>query len=223
MIRDYFGLTTGNFIKLLVLVAFLFFFFRVIHLLILFTKDKSQKELKILIVITELIAWSALFLWIVFLVPLKKLELIGISVVFNFLNFLFWKSIKDPVSLFFINKILTPINPKRLKIAYKVYKIEKIHQNYISLIYNSEVSKINYSKLLKQKFQFSINKDIKHDVSENFKDKNELYATLKDNGFINSNTEIDILTKNDSFIISIDTFDNNDFLKTDTFLKHVFL
>lgn len=223
MIKDYFGLTTGNFIKLLALIIFLFFFFRIIHYLILFTKDKSSKELKIMFIITELIAWSALFLWIVFLVPLKKIELLGISFLFNLLNLFFWKNIKDSVSLFLINKILAPLNPKRIKVDYKIYKIEKLFSTYITLIYNSEITEITYSNLIKNKIKFSENKKIKHNISNNFKEKNELYATLKDNGFINENTEIEINVVDNNFIILVDSFDNNDIYKTETFLKQVFI
>lgn len=222
MTLEYFGLTTGNFIKLFILVAFLFFFFRMITLLALFSNDKSRKELKIMFVITEIIAWLALSSWIFFIVPLKRFELAGLVITFSVLNFIVWKNIKDSFSLFLINKIIDPKNSRRLKINFKTYKINEFLPTKISLTYNSEKSENNYSSILKEKIKFSQNKTLKKNTTENIREINQLYATLKDNGFINDNTEICISEKDNKFIISIDSFDETDIEKTNTFLNHIF-
>jgi len=222
MIRDYFGITTGNFVKMLVLVAFIFFFFRIAHLFILFTQGKSRKELKYLIIFTEIISWLALISWTIFIVPFKNLELVGIAVVFNVLNFIFWKNIKESVALFLIKKIVSPEKSKRVKIDNKIFKIYKFSHNSIFLMYNSEKREHRYTKFLKNNFTFSENKEITKTTNENLKEKGQLYATLKENDFINKNTEVEIILKDKKFQISIDSFDKTELEKTETFINKIF-
>jgi len=88
MINETFGLTTGNFIKFIILIVFLFFFIRTVNLLINLLVDKKNRvALKRMFLATEILIWVTLIVWVYFMVPVGKLKFLAVFAIFNLLNF----------------------------------------------------------------------------------------------------------------------------------------
>ncbi len=221
MIKDYFGITTGNFIKAIIFITFILFFIRLVHLLINFAKGKSKKELRMMFIATETILWSAMLAWFYFEIPLKKMEFIGIMLVFTALNFYFWLQIRDYVAGFFVKKIIPLTEAKQLKLNAEIYDIKSIDNKAITLANKAIEQEFNFSKFIKNEITFPFEKTLKIKTNEYLKNSNELKATLSENNFINKNTDVSISLKDDTFIIQIIAFFEDDLDKIELFLDEI--
>ncbi len=221
MIKNFFGLTTANFIKTLILAIFVFFFIRLLHFLISFMKGKSKIELKYFVIATEVLIWSIIFLWIFFMVPKNKFFLIIVLLILNGINLSIWLSVKNLVALFLLNKMLFFNKANYIKIDDIIYEINNKNKQKLFLSNNESKFSIKYSNLLNKNYILPFNRTIIKQQSPDIQKKEKLYATLKENGFINENTFLNIKKSKNIFSIKISGFDKNNILKVEKFLNEI--
>ena len=124
MIEENFGIKTGDFIKLMIFVAFVFFFIRSMRLMIISIKNpQSRKELKQMFLLTEILLWGIIGIWIYFMIPQGKLKLLAVLLVFTGLNYWLWLRIRESLAGFYVRKFYDLRKNSNLKINSKNFTI----------------------------------------------------------------------------------------------------
>ena len=226
MIKDFFGLSTGNFIKVYILVAFLFIFLRIVYLAINFIKGKSKSELKKLFFGTEFILWALLLLWIYHSIPSHKLIFLISIVIFLSLNTVIWFGIRQRLAGVVFNKVYNVYENKLLKINSEIYQISKLFLNSFDANKNGKIIKFQYYNATKQTIetQKTTEFDIKITENSNFNTQEELEEILIENNFITENSTLIIeVDENDKtkWLIQFKSFDEKQKDDIEEFIKEI--
>jgi len=187
MINETFGLTTGNFIKYIILIVFLFFFIRTVNLLINLLVDKKNRvALKRMFLATEILIWVTLVVWGYFMVPVGKLKFLSVFAIVNLLNFALWIKVKQDIAGVFFRLAFSLKKDDFLKIDKQLVKISDLKFDYVEVLKDDSIEKIAYIDALKKGIIIpSITKiEVLQKNNTNIKTKDDLMAVLTEKGFI---------------------------------------
>ena len=187
MINETFGLTTGNFIKFIILIVFLFFFIRTVNLLINLLVDKKNRvALKRMFLATEILIWVTLVVWGYFMVPVGKLKFLSVFAIVNLLNFALWIKVKQDIAGVFFRLAFSLKKDDFLKIDKQLVKISDLKFDYVEVLKDDSIEKIAYIDALKKGIIIpSITKiEVLQKNNTNIKTKDDLMAVLTEKGFI---------------------------------------
>ena len=226
MIKDFFGLTTGNFIKVYILIAFLFFFLRLVHLSINFVKGDSKLELKRLFYGTEFILWALLLLWIYYSIPSQKTIFLALSIAFAGLNTAIWFGVRQRIAGVIFIRVYKVSENYKLKINNEIYRINKLFLNNFDAQKNDELIKFKYIQVIKQKIETPKTTKFSVQITENsdFKTQNKLEEALIENNFMSENSIVQI-EKDESdkliWLIKVTTFDIEKNKEIEEFIREI--
>jgi hypothetical protein len=226
MIRTTFGLTTGNFVKLLILVAFIFFFIRMVYLAISLVKGDGKAELKKLFGVTEFILWSLVALWVFYTVPSGKLLLAGVLVVFLALDTAIWFGVRQRFAGIVYNRVFDTISNKTLKIDNEIYQLKTMFQSDFDAQKNDKIVKFNYLKAIKlgTEAPISTNFELNSEKNSNFETPTQLKNTIIENNFISKETFVEITESNKNKLlwnVKITSFEKDKAEELEEFIKHI--
>ncbi len=226
MIVENFGIKNGDFIKLVIFVGFVFFFIRAMRLMIVSIKNsQSRKELKQMFLFAEILIWGIIGLWIYFMIPHGKLKMFAILLIFNGLNFWFWLKIRENLAGFYLRKFYNLQENSNLKIEKKDYLINKLRQEKIELKDNdAKIISFYYTKLLKKGITVPYKDEMLFQKSENniFRNFNEFYATLLENQFINTKTNVKLLEETSQYIrFQIYSYNKDDLALLQNYIREI--
>lgn len=226
MIRTTFGLTTGNFVKLLILVAFIFFFIRMVHLAISFVKGDSKAELKKLFGFTEVIIWSLFGLWVFYTIPSNKELLAVILVVFIAIDIVIWYGVRQRFAGVVFNRVFETKKNKTLKIGNDIYKIDSLFQSDFDATKEDKTEKFSYIKAIKLGTEVPnlTNFEINLEKNSNFETPAQLLHTIIENNFIFNDIFVEI-TENDKnnllWNVKITSFEKEKAIELEEYIKHI--
>ncbi len=185
--------------------------------------DKERKKIKNLFILTEIFIWSAFAIWIYYMIPAgKPLFALFLAIVIA-IYIVFWFLIRNKVakmlfkSAFKLNKndnfMLDGEHAKLLfykKNTLVVKKSDKTEEFKYDIFLSHRIT-----KPYKQHIEISIKEDILTANPEN------IYATLKENGFINENTKVEVSKKDNLLVIDIETYNKKTLQTITEFLKKI--
>jgi hypothetical protein len=224
MIEQYFGIKTLDFVKYLILIAFIFFFLRLVNLMITALKDnKNKNELKKLFYVTEILIWATFSAWIYFMIPNSKIIFFIISAIFIALNTLIWFKIKLLVAGIFVRLAFSLKINEKIKFNNNIVKISDLKAEYLTIDDNGQKNKIKYLDFIKNKIQLPVYQTISFDkqTEKTFKNIYELKDILKENNFTNDETFVNIKENNNKILLEICAFDEKNIKKIKKFLAEI--
>ncbi len=101
---DFFGISTGYFVKFLILIAFIFFALRLIFSIIAKFSQQTVKNLKPLFIITEVVIWLMFLFWIKTFISQNFTIFLIISILDIFLALILWLKFGKKLLEFFFKE-----------------------------------------------------------------------------------------------------------------------
>ncbi|MBN2892881.1 MAG: hypothetical protein JXL97_13520 [Bacteroidales bacterium] len=223
MFRETFGLTTGNFVKLFILAAFIFFFVRLVNLAILFVKGEHRKELRNLFIFTELILWALIAVWIYNSVPANKILLTILLVAFSAINFGVWRYVRQRLAGVIYNRVYNPKKNNPIKIGNEIYIIESLFLNDFDVSVDGNTKKFNYLEAIKLGTVNFIQSDFSLTIDEKseFQSYDKLLEILKEHNFLNNNTTVEVEKTETNWNIIIKSFNQSNINEIKEFIKQI--